>query len=290
MFSKIKNNKKILGAFWMSLAAILFGMMGVSVKYSAPYYEAIELVFFRGIFGLIFLGSIIVIKKQSLKSQYFILHLKRSLVGYFALLLYFYSMTQLPLGTAVTLNYTSPLFLGFISAFYLKEKINLLNWTALILGFIAIILILKPSVSENTLFAVLAGLCSGVFAALAYLHVKELGRLGEPESRIVFYFCLISTLGGFIWFLYVNKPFFPNLNRLPYLILLGLSATLAQLSMTRAYKVGDKFVVASVSYSTILFSALFAHLLWAEILGVEIYIAMSLMIISGMLSIRAQNN
>ena len=95
------------------------------------------------------------------------------------------------------------------------------------------------------------GLVSGFFAAIAYLNVKQLGQIGEPEWRIVFYFTLICTFGGGIWMgVHAFHPVSPR----NFLLLLGLgtTATLAQLAMTRAYREGNTLVVGSLAYSTVI--------------------------------------
>lgn len=282
------NNKKILGALLMSLAGLLFALMGLSVKIAAAHYTAPELIFYRALFGLVFLFLVSRLQKTSLQTRHWRLHVYRSGVGYLAILLYFFAMTRLPLATAVTLNYTSPLFLGAISLFYLKEKMNFFSGLALILGFVAVLFILQPSLQDDAMFAALAGLASGFFAAQAYLHVRELGRLGEPETRVVFYFCLLCCLGGLVWFAFSPRALLPSLELLPPLLSLGLCATLAQLAMTRAYAVGDKLVVATFSYSTILFAALLSYVFWDEVLTWDMILAMMLMIFAGLLAVRAK--
>lgn len=272
----------------MMVAALLFALMGLSVKASAAHYVAIELVFYRAFFGLLLLSVWLFLRKTSLKTKHWRVHLWRSLVGYAAILLYFFAMTKLPLATAVTLNYTSPLFLGAISVLVFKKKINVWRALALVLGFVAVLLILQPSFQDQAILAALAGLSSGMLAAWAFLHVRELGRLGEPETRVVFYFCLVCCVGGLCWFVFSPRALLPSLEALPALFALGLSATLAQLAMTRAYAVGEPLVVATFSYATILFSALLAFLVWDERLSSDIIVAMILMMLAGLLSIRAK--
>ena len=111
----------------------------------------------------------------------------------------------------------------------------------------------------------LLGLISGFLAGIAYLNVKQLGMLGEPETRTVFYFSLTASVGSGVWMLFDTVH---AITPQGFAILLGLgcTATLAQLAMTRAYRVGRTLVVGSLAYSTIIFASLFGMILWGEAL------------------------
>jgi drug/metabolite transporter (DMT)-like permease len=126
-------------------------------------------------------------------------------------------------------------------------------------------------------------------AGLAYLHVKQLGNLREPDWRTVFYFTLISTIGAGIWML-LGKTSNLAWQDLPLLIGLGLSATLAQLALTRAYRTGKTLAVASLGYTTIVISSILGIVFWDELLTSIEWLAISLIIAGGIISIYATNN
>lgn len=274
-----------LGAGWMVVASLLFALMGVFVKTGSAHFSAIELVFYRTLFGMLSIGVMVLARGQSLATRHFSAHLKRGLFGYFSLLLYFYAITQLPLATAVTLNYTSPMFLAGLSAWLLKETLGPRVVMSLGLGFAGVVLLLKPTFSADAWLAGAMGLGSGLFAGLAYLHVRELGRLGEPEWKVVFYFTLISTLCGLVMMLW-QTPSPLGMESLGMLAGLGVTSTLAQLAMTRAYRDGNKFVVANLAYLTVVFSSALGAWLWGDVLPLEGYIAMGLIIVSGIFASR----
>ena len=135
------------------------------------------------------------------------------------------------------------------------------------------------------LVAGLLGLMSGVFAAIAYLNVKQLGAAGEPEWRIVFYFSLIATLGGALWML-AHRFHAIDGPQLGLLIGMGATATLAQLAMTRAYREGHTLVVGSLAYSTVVFASLFGILFWNDRLPVAAWGGMALIVLSGVIATR----
>jgi len=269
----------------MLVAALGFAIMGALVKIGAQKFSAAELVFYRSLFGLVSIWLFIFLQKLPLKTPHMGKHMTRALMGFAALVLFFYAIAHLPLATAITLNYTSPLFLAVLMPFFLHEKPRKILLVALTIGFIGVSLLLKPTIDQDSWFAGLMGLLSGVGAALAYVHVKQLGQVNEPDWRTVFYFTLVSTIGAGLWMLFDS---FQKITWQDLLILsgLGLSATIAQLAMTRAYRTGDTLVVASLAYVTILLASLLGIFLWGEHLSVDAWLAISLIILSGIISIR----
>ncbi len=268
-----------LGSGWMVISAALFALMGAFAKAAGSRFgfSFNELVFWRMLFGLFAIGLPEWWRGHAFRTPYLKSHLNRSITGSVALLLSFYAITHLPLATAVTLNYTSSLFLALLSFLLLKEKIVPMMLAALLMGFGGIIILLQPSLGSGQQLAALIGLASGLGAGWAYLQVRELSLLGEPSWRVVFYFCCVATaMSGAMACIQGWHP--PAPSALPYLLGLGLSGTLAQLAMTRAYQVGRKLTVASLSYLTVVFSTLLGifwlgdSTSWHEIIGMLVIV------------------
>lgn len=274
-----------MGALWMLVAGFLFGCMGVFVKFGAAYFSNTELVFYRSIIGLIIMYVIVLQRRGSIATLHWKGHLWRGVSGSIALLLFFYCITVLPLATAVTLNYTSPLFLTLLLMLVFRERFHAPLTIAITLGFIGMILLLRPTLEQNQIIPGLLGMISGFFAGIAMLNVRELGRSGEPEWRIVFYFSLIATLisGTIMLFDNIHQITLHN-----FLILLGMGicATLAQLALTRAYSTSKTLVASSLSYSAVVFATLFGIVLWGETLSPSSWIGMALIIASGVASLK----
>ncbi len=273
----------------MLVAAFGFAVMGALVKIGAQKFSAAELVFYRSAFGLITIWLFIAGKKLPLSTPHLRKHLSRSLVGFASLVLFFYAIAHLPLATAITLNYTSPLFLAAIMPFLLHEKPKGRLIIALIIGFIGVTLLLKPTFDKDSWGAGVVGLLSGVGAAIAYVNVKQLGQLQEPDWRTVYYFTLVSSIGAGLWMLF-DTFHAVSWNDVITIGGLGLSATLAQLAMTRAYRTGKTLVVASLAYTTIVFASLISLLLWQEYLGIDAWLAIGLIVSSGLISLHSSAN
>jgi len=272
----------------MVAASLLFACMGVCVKLGSTQFSAAELVFARGAIALLLIYGYVRVAGLSLATPHWRTHLLRGLSGFISLVMYFYAIGLIPLATAVTLNYTSPLFLALLLAFWLREKIRPLLFVALAGGFVGVILLLRPSWNDGQLAGGLFGLASGVIASVAYLNVRKLGELGEPEWRTVFYFSLIAAVGGLPWVLWglasnwSGQPLHA-IDARGWLLLFGVGGfgALAQLCMTRAYKHGKTMVSASLAYSTVVFSSLFGIWLWDETLPLMALLGMALILASG---------
>lgn len=272
------NQKK--GMLWIIVATFFFSLMGSFVKLGATHFSNVELVFYRSFISLLFLFIYIVISQKEIKTPHLRKQIDRGVVGFLSLAFFFYAIAHLNLGSAMTLNYTSPIFLGFFLPLISHQKIKKSILLCTITGFIGTLFILDPHGEWQSWFAGLIGLISGIGAALAYIHVIQLSKLNEPDWRTVFYFTLVSTLGSGLWIS------FTDYQRLIWddvwiLIPLGLSATIAQIAMTRAYRLGNSLVIGALSYLTIVFSGVISLLYFNETMRMEDVLGAILIIASG---------
>jgi drug/metabolite transporter (DMT)-like permease len=270
----------------MLVAALGFGVMGALVKLGSAKFSSAELVFYRSSFGLVSIYAYIAYHKLPLTSPVVGMQISRAIVGLISLVLFFYAIAHLHLATAITLNYTSALFLAGFMPFLLHERPKPILLGAILLGFMGVTLLLRPSFSSANALAGAMGLLSGFGAALAYVHVKQLGKLNEPDWRTVFYFTCISTIASGAWVLFDH---FISLSwqDIPMLLGLGVSATIGQLAMTRAYRTGNTLIVASLAYTTVIFATLLGALFWQETLSSSEYIAIGIIMLGSVISVNS---
>jgi len=266
-------------------ASFLFAVMGVCVKLASERYGLGEIVFYRGLTGALMIGTLCRVRGGSLVTRVPAMHLWRGIVGVTALSLWFYAIGGLPLGTAVTLNYMSSIWMAmFLIGGAIMLGRSRIDWrllAAVLAGFGGVALVLRPTVAHDQLWHGLVGLLSGMIAALAYLQLAALGRVGEPEYRTVFYFSLTSAIAGIgISFWSGWHPH--SVGGLVLLLSVGASATVAQLLMTRAYATGRTLVNASLQYLGIAWAFGFGVLLfddpvtWMAIAGVALIVVAGL--------------
>jgi drug/metabolite transporter (DMT)-like permease len=270
---------------WMLVAGALFATMGIFAKLLAGQFTGAELSLYRSLVALVGVGTFMWWKGRSPATPFWKGHFWRGLTGTISLIAYFYAMTQLPLATAVTLNYTSPLWLTLLSTILLGERFRPRLVLAIALGFVGAALLLRPTFSGANAHAGFIGLASGFFAACAYVNVKKLGDAGETEWRVVFYFAVAGTIGSALTQGVLERSFHPlTAGNLSLLLGVGVAATFAQLAMTRAYHSGSTLVVGAFSYSTVIFASVAGIFIFDELLPPVAWVGMATIIASGLLA------
>jgi len=292
--AKPQRAPRTIDALWMVLGAFLFATMGVCVKFASASFNAFELVAYRGLFGIAFLLVLARWRGVRLHTTVPGMHVWRSVVGVISVLAWFYAIGLLPLATAMTLNYMSSVWVGtFVLASLLLMPAAKNSATSrraawrqgplfatIVLGFAGVAMVLQPVFAEQQALGGLAGLGSGLFAALAYLQVAALARAGEPETRTVFYFSLGALITGLVGMAFTGTAPLWQPNAL-WLIPMGLFAVLGQLCMTRAYSSGATLVVANLQYFAIVFAALYSMWVFNDQLGIWGWGGMALITFSG---------
>jgi S-adenosylmethionine uptake transporter len=252
----------------MICSSFLFATMGVCVKFASDTYGPGEIVMYRGLVGVIGIALLARARGVSLKTRVPMMHAWRSVVGVASLTLWFYAIGHLPLATAVTLNYMSSVWMALFligGAVVLgAQRVDARLLATVLVGFVGVALVLQPSLDRDQLLPGVIGLASGMLAALAYLQVTTLGRVGEPEIRVVFYF----SIGGFVTGLAISllQGWHAHHTLTGFLLLIatGATATTAQVLMTRAYAIGKPLSNASLQYLGIVFSFVYGIVLFRD--------------------------
>jgi len=282
------------GIVYMLLAALGFSLMGGAAKLLKGSFGAGQLVFWRNAVGLIVLVAGFIIKPPENKGGKFHLLLFRGLMGTTALYTLLYCILHIPLGTAMTYNLTSSLFIAIFSFILFKEYHGRFVLLAVLLGFLGMLLIYKPAMHFPWYYHV-AGLISGITSALAYITVNRLA--GHYDSRII----VLSFIGtgvlvpvvfmliGNLAHLRVDDVFFiswkwPVGIEWFYVAWLGLAALFGQYFVTKAYGADKAGIVSAIGYANIIFSVFIGFLLndpfpdWMSSLGILCIIASGVII------------
>ncbi|MEO0319241.1 MAG: hypothetical protein RL404_2918 [Pseudomonadota bacterium] len=280
-------------SLWMLLAAFVFSLMGVCVKLESVASSTSEIVMCRGAVGMLLIFAMTRLRKQTLKTSLPWHHAWRGFVGVSALWLWFFAIASLPLATAMTLNYMAPIWIAaivFTLGWWHRER--RFEWGlagAVVTSFIGVALLLKPTIHAEQWLGGLLALISGFLSALAYMQVKKLGQLGEPEYRVVFYFSASGVIAGLLGSLVDSHIRFGEfrllhaLHGIDWLLLatIGLTATIAQMAMTRAYRLGAMLVTANLQYTGIVFSSIWGILIWGDHLDAWGWLGMAIILASG---------
>lgn len=258
--------------------------MGALIKHLSTGISTEVIVFFRNFFGLLALVPILLRQQVSLKTRNWHFHAMRGIFGFLAMYTFFYSISLISLSHAVLLSYTTPLFSPFIARVWLKEGLGRAILLAVGLGFIGVIFILRPE-NPNEIIEIggLVALTSGFFAAIALNTIRRMSST-EPAMRIVFYHTLIGLLASSI--LALNNWYLPDSEQMLFLILIGVSATLGQMAITKGYAMSTVAVAGPFTYAAVIFSALFGAIWWGERFDLISLLGTLLVISGGVLALR----
>lgn len=286
---KLENKAVLL----MLGASFVFAIMGGFVKALSGSMGAMEITFFRNIIGVFFI--VVSFYNFPLKQQggkpYLLLF--RGLAGFISLVAFFYILAFIPLGQAAVYNKISPIFVAIFAYLFLREKLSFYAIVAIIIGFIGVILVANPQNFIFTKYDIL-GLLSGVGAALAYTSIRELRVYYETRS-IALSFMVVGSVGpmifmGLAYMLDIKNDDFlfsrfvmPSLNQWYLIAGVGVSATISQLLMTKAYSLSKAGIIGAISYSNIIFATIIGIILGDKLPDIITILGIILVIIAGIL-------
>jgi len=284
-----------IGVLYMLLAALISALNGAIAKVLTQDISALEVVFFRNLIGILLIVYALRHTPPKLSGGKIHLLILRGFLGFSAMILFFYTIMTIPLAEAITLNKTSPFF-GTIIAFYiLKEHVSIVTLFALVLGFLGIVFITKPT-GMIISYEHFLGILGGFFAAAAYTTIKKIKDVYDARV-IVLSFVGIGTIVPAILFLispYVNAPqslsfLFPEFilpNELIIwllIVFMALISTLSQWLLTKAYSSSSIAIIGVVSYTNIPFAVGFGWFLGDAFPDIFTFIGISFIVFGGIL-------
>jgi drug/metabolite transporter (DMT)-like permease len=251
----------VRGALWMTVAAVFFTVMAVAVRYLSGTIPPIEMVAARGLVAITTVGPWLMRSGVSgLRATRPGLLAVRAVITAVAVYTWFYALGHLKLADAVTLHFTLPLFGVVLAVLILREKVGMHRWGATIVGFLGVLVVLRPGVNEFTL-ATAAVLVSAACYALASIQSKILMRT-ENAGIIVFY--MNAFIIAFIAVPTAIQWVTPTPAQAALLIAVGGCNTLAQLAIQRAFHVADASAVLPFDFLRLPITALAGFVLFAE--------------------------
>ena len=251
----------IQGALYMIAAAAAFSIMNALVRVLAESLDPLQIAFFRNAFALlVMLPWLFRQGTQGLKTERLKLHVMRAVFGLGAMILWFYSVSILPLAEAVALNFTVPLFVTIGAALILGEIVRARRWSATIIGFLGVLVIVRPGFAEVE-WAMAMPIVAAMVMATSALIVKRLSDTEDPNA-IVLYMNLLLTPLSLVPALFVWQ--WPAWSLFPLLFALGALAALSHLWFTRSYTKADVSAVMPFDYARLPFVAAIGYVAFDE--------------------------
>ena len=273
----IPTDSPRIAVLWMIFGSVCFGTMNALVKWTSFHADVWMIIMVRSAVIAFAVAVFAASRGLSLKVSDKRTMLLRCVVGLTAMILYFTALGRIPIGQAVTLQYTAPLFVALLSGRVIREKVEPV--VALLVGtaFAGIVLIVSPDLSSIDSDALLA-LGSGFFAAMAYMYVREL-RNTDSASSVVFWFAAFSVVGS----IFQALPDIAGLEwkTLAALIGIGIGAGGGQVGITMAYHRANAAWVSAFSYLTVIIATFYGFTLFGETLGTSDWLGGLLIVGSG---------
>jgi len=262
----------LVAAAWMVGASLFFAGLSGIIRQLGQEMHPFEVAFFRNLFGLVvMLPWLWRIGFGVLKTKRLNLYVSRSLLSLFSMLCWFSALPMLPFEQAVALSFTAPLFATICAALVLHETVRGRRWTATILGFVGVLIIVRPDVTGTApgdgvggIFALgaLLAILSALTSAVLTIVVKNLSRT-EPSDAIVTYMVLLLTPMSLVPALFVWQ--WPTAGQWPWLIAMGALGSFGHMCYMRAFAIADASAVMPYDYTRLIFAAVIGYLAFAEV-------------------------
>ena len=278
-------SKNQLGFLYMFLSIIGFSLMDVIVKWSVDYPVG-QVLFFRGFFGIIF--YFFIIPRERLHDFYKTkrpgLHFLRCIAGLIAIIAIFIALRKLPLATVVSISFAAPIFTTIFSIFFLSEKVGVYRWLAVLVGFIGILIITEPGISNLNIYYIFPIIfCLGL--SYVAITLRQLSTT-EPVWLISLFFSVAITFLSFL-----TLPFgwvMPSFNHFLILSLVGIFGGVSNLWLSQSYKYSEVSLVTPLKYLTLVFAIIFGYFIWDEIPTIKTLIGALLVIVSTLIIFRRE--
>ncbi len=284
MINNIKDNKLLnknqIGVLYGIASVACFAMMDACVKW-LDQFPVGEVLFARFFFGLI--PILMLVPRSEIKTFYKTsrpkLHAFRAVSGTFAIVALFIALREIPLADVVSLTFGGPIFVTLGSIFFLSEKVGFRRWSAVFIGFIGMLLIVKPAYQELNIYYIFPIIFCIFFACVA-LSIRSLSTT-EPNYRIALYFSLLSMFVGLF-----TLPFgwvVPSKFELFLLIFTGIIGSYANILLTSSLRIAEASLVTPTKYLNLVFAILLGYFIWGEIPKILTLLGATLIIVSSII-------
>tara|TARA_B100001063_G_scaffold57426_1_gene51646 strand:- start:304 stop:1176 length:873 start_codon:yes stop_codon:yes gene_type:complete len=254
---------------YKSLSVLFFVLMSVCIKATGDHIPLFQVVFFRNFFALLPLIFFIYFLKLNLRSiNNYKLHIARAFIGVTAMSLFFVSIRYVPLVEMQTISYSSVFFISILSIFFLGEKIGYRRIIAILIGFIGVLIILKPSAELFSNYSVLP-LIASLFLSMAVIVLKKI-LLTNNNILSVWVFTILCTIISL--FFYNDNWVWPNNLDLSFMIASGILGFIAQICLTKSFQLADASILAPIDFTSVIWSFSLGYIFFGELISSDVLI------------------
>lgn len=278
------RDRPFLGIACKVAATLFFAMMFAAIRWLGPYFPLGEIVFFRSTLGIpvivamaYFTGGLRLLATRRIDS-----HALRSIAGTISMFCNFAAYTYLPLADATAIGFASPLFVVVLAAFMLSERVHIFRWSAVVIGFIGVIIIAGPEagLSNSALYGAMFALTGAALTAVAMIFLRRMSA-HEHSITIAFYFMLTSAAVSLTTIVFGWN--WPTPWEAVVLVLTGLAGGVGQLFLSFSYRYGEASVLAPFDYAAMIWAVVLGYFLFAELPAPQVWLGGAIVIAAGLL-------
>ena len=263
----------------MLLAVAIFSCMDALIKWLSATYPTIEIVFFRSSFAFLpLLPALLQGGRAALRTRRPLAQAGRAAIGVVSMFGFFYCFRLMPLADVFGIAFSAPIFVTALSVPMLGEKVGIRRWSAVVVGFVGVLVMLRP---DTGMFASASwiALLATLLYALGQIFVRDLTKT-ETTTCIVFYVTLTTTLASAsaLPFLWVT----PSWRDAPLLAAVGILGGVAQLAFTRAFRLAPAAVISPFDYTGLLYAGALGYYVWGDVPTATFLIGAAIVMASGL--------
>ena len=280
--SDTARDRPFLGMLCKIIAMLMFAIMFAAVRWLGPHFPIGEIVFFRSTLGLpvivaaaYFSGGLHLLATKRIDS-----HALRSIAGVISMYCNFTAYTLLPLADVTAIGFAAPLFIVMLAALLLRERVHIYRWSAVVTGFIGVLVIIGPGGASGATIGVAYALTSAALAALAMIFLRRMSA-HEHSTAIAFYFMLTAAVLSLS-----TLPFgwnFPTGTEAWVLIASGIAGGVGQLFLSFSYRYGEASLLAPFDYTAMIWAVALGYFVFGELPMANVWFGAVIVISAGLL-------
>lgn len=253
-------NNNLLAIILKSISVLSFVIMDVLIKKLSANFPINEIIFFRCLFGLIPVAFMMILTKSSIKTSKINLHIYRALIASVAMFAFFKSFHLLPLAEVSSISFASIMITTILAICLLKEKVGIRRWIAISIGFLGILIILRPGSNFFNIYMLLP-LLGATALSMAIILMKSVLKFDTPPTCSFYMHSLVAIFMTVTLFFSFSTP---NYKDLMLLFLMGSMGGIAQILATNAYRLSDVSLLSPIDYSSILWAITFGIIFFSD--------------------------
>jgi drug/metabolite transporter (DMT)-like permease len=271
----------------MLAAVALFGVMDAALKTLAPHYPPLQVAALRGMSALplVLAWALATVGVRGLLAVHWPLHVLRGLLGVGMMAGFVYGLRSLPLTTAYSISFVAPLLVTALAVPLLGERVGPRRWTAIVVGLLGVLVVLRPSGEGMLTLPGLAVLLAATCYAVAALTVRVLAQRDSTQAMVFWFLAILSLVAGALaW-----QEWIPVQAGHAWVIaVIGVAGTLAQVALTEAFRRGEASLLAPLEYTALVWGVLFDLAFWQVLPDGVTWTGAAIIVASGLYLLRRE--